>query len=87
MPRLPEIGNVKLYPDRPLKASDRNGYVLKFYCPIRRTRIRKSYGTRDRREARRVLREYVTSHGRWFPRYDAGPSNTVFKRRSPRVAD
>ncbi len=57
MPRRPEIGNVQLYPDRPLKKSDRNGYVLKFYCPIRRTCIRKSCGTRDRREARKVLRE------------------------------
>ena len=57
MPRRPEIGNVQLYPNRPLRPSDRNGYVLKFYCPIRRTRIRRSCGTRDRRVARRVLRE------------------------------
>lgn len=57
MPRRPEIGNVQLYPDRPLNKADRNGYVLKFYCPIRQTRIRKNCGTRDRREARRILRE------------------------------
>ena len=57
MPRRPEIGNVQLYPNRPLKKSDRNGYVLKFYCPIRRKRIRRNCGTRDRREARRILRE------------------------------
>lgn len=57
MPRKPEIGNVQLYPGRPLKRSDRNGYVLKFYCPIRGERIRKNCGTRDRREARRIQRE------------------------------
>jgi hypothetical protein len=57
MARKPEIGNVKLYPDRPLKASDRNGYVLKFYCPIRQRRIRRNCGTRNRREARSILRE------------------------------
>jgi integrase len=57
MPRPPEIGNVQLFPDRPLKAADRNGYVLKFYCPIRKRRIRKNCGTRDRRDARRILRE------------------------------
>lgn len=57
MPRKPEIGNVQLYPDRPLRRSDRNGYVLKFYCPLRRTRVRKNTGTRDRREARRIQRE------------------------------
>ena len=72
MPRRPEIGNVQLYPNRPLRKSDRNGYVLKFYCPIRRKRIRRNCGTRDRREARRILREcrerllngeYVASDG------------------------
>lgn len=57
MARRPEIGNVKLYPDRPLKKSDKNGYVLKFYCPIQQKRIRKNCGTRERREARRILRE------------------------------
>ncbi|OYP28451.1 hypothetical protein [Rhodopirellula sp. MGV] len=57
MPRRPEIGNIQLYPDRPLKKTDRNGFVLKFYCPIRGTRVRKNCGTRDRREARRILRE------------------------------
>lgn len=57
MPRRPEIGNIQLYPDRPLKKSDKNGYVLKFYCPIRKKRIRRNSGTRDRREARRILRE------------------------------
>ncbi len=55
--RKPEIGNVVLYPNRPLRASDKNGFVLKFYCPIRCKRIRKNSGTRDRREARKVLRE------------------------------
>lgn len=57
MPRRPEIGNIQLYPNRPLKRSDRNGYVLKFYCPIKGKRIRRNCGTRDRREARRILRE------------------------------
>jgi integrase len=57
MSRKPEIGNVQLYPNRPLKAADRNGYVLKFFCPLRCTRVRKNCGTRDRREARRIQRE------------------------------
>ena len=57
MPRRPEIGNVQLYPDRPLRKSDRNGYVLKFYCPILCKRIRRNCGTRDRREARKIQRE------------------------------
>lgn len=57
MPRRPEIGNIQLYPNRPLRASDRNGYVLKFYCPIRCERVRKNCGTRDARKARRVLQE------------------------------
>ena len=57
MSRRPEIGNIQLYPNRPLQASDRNGFVLKFYCPIIRKRVRKNCGTRDRREARRVLQE------------------------------
>lgn len=57
MPRRPEIGNVQLYPNRPLQRSDKNGYVLKFYCPIHQKRIRKNCGTRDRREARRIQRE------------------------------
>ncbi|MCA9008479.1 MAG: hypothetical protein KDB01_01975, partial [Planctomycetaceae bacterium] len=57
MSRRPEIGNVQLYPDRPLRKSDRNGYVLKFYCPLRGERIRRNCGTRDRREARRMQRE------------------------------
>lgn len=58
MPRQPEIGNVQLYPaNRPLRSADKNGYVLKFYCPIQRVRIRKNCGTRDRREARQVKLE------------------------------
>ncbi|MDB5391203.1 MAG: integrase family protein [Planctomycetaceae bacterium] len=57
MPRRPEIGNVQLYPNRPLRKADRNGYVLKFYCPLLRTRVRRNCGTRDRTEARRILRE------------------------------
>lgn len=57
MPRRPEIGSVQLYPNRPLKKSDKNGYVLKFYCPLRKKRIRRNCGTRDRREARKILRE------------------------------
>ncbi len=72
MSRKPEIGNVQLYPNRPLRRSDKNGYVLKFYCPIRSTRVRKNCGTRDRRDARRIQREcqerllngeYVASDG------------------------
>lgn len=57
MARRPEIGNVQLYPNRPLNKRDKNGYVLKFYCPIQQKRIRKNCGTRDRREARKILRE------------------------------
>jgi hypothetical protein len=57
MPRRPEIGNVQIYPNRPLRKSDRNGYVLKFYCPIRKMRVRRNTGTRDRREARKILQE------------------------------
>lgn len=57
MPRQPEIGNVTLYPKRPLRKGDRNGYVLKFYCPIKGKRIRKACGTRDIKQARRILRE------------------------------
>jgi integrase len=57
MARKPEVGNVQLYPNRALKRSDKNGYVLKFYCPIQGRRIRKSCGTRDRRDAGRILRE------------------------------
>lgn len=72
MPRRPEIGNIQLYPNRPLRQSDRNGYVLKFFCPIKGKRIRRNCGTRDRRQARRILREcrerllngeYVSSGG------------------------
>lgn len=36
------IGNVQLYPNRPLRESEKNRYVLKFYCPIRQKRIRKN---------------------------------------------
>lgn len=57
MPRKPEIGAVQLYPDRPLRKSDKNGYQLKFYCPLKAKRIRKNCGTRDKREARRIQRE------------------------------
>jgi hypothetical protein len=57
MARRPDIGNVQVYPNCPLRRSDRNGYVLKFYCPIASKRIRKNCGTRDRREARRMQRE------------------------------
>lgn len=57
MARRPDIGNVQLYPNRPLQRRDKNGYVLKFFCPIRGKRIRKNCGTRDRREARRIQRE------------------------------
>ena len=82
MPRRPEIGNVQLYPNRPLKKSDKNGYVLKFYCPLRRKRIRRSCGTRDRREARRILREcrerllngeYIASNGAITEEHAFGP--------------
>jgi integrase len=57
MARRPDIGNVQLYPDRPLRRVDKNGYVLKFFCPILGKRIRRNCGTRDRREARRIQRE------------------------------
>jgi len=57
MPRRPEIGNIQLYPNRPLKEADRNGYVLKFYCPLLGKRVRKNCGTRDRKEARKIQRE------------------------------
>ena len=57
MPRKPELGNVQVYPNRPLTKADKTGYVLQFYCPIRGQRIRRSCGTRDRREARKVMRE------------------------------
>ncbi len=57
MARRPEIGNIQLYPKRPLTKADKNGYVLKFYCPIQQKRIRRNAGTRDGREARRILRE------------------------------
>ena len=56
MPRRPEIGNIQLYPDRPLTKRDKRGYVLQFYCPIKLERVRRSCGTRDRREARRIQR-------------------------------
>lgn len=57
MARHPDIGNVQIYPDRPLRRQDKNGYVLKFYCPIVGKRIRKNCGTRDKREARCIQRE------------------------------
>ena len=72
MARRPEIGNVQIYPQRPLRSSDKNGFVLKFYCPLLKKRIRRNCGTRDRREARRIQREcrerllngeYVESRG------------------------
>jgi integrase len=86
MPRRPEIGNVQLYPNRPLKTSDRNGYVLKFYCPIRKARVRKNTGARDRREARRIQRdcrerllngEYVSSGGAITATHQSGASPLV----------
>jgi len=57
MARRAEIGNVQLYPDRPLRKSDTNGYVLQFYCPIQGKRVRRRCGTRERREAKRLQRE------------------------------
>lgn len=57
MPRRPEIGNVQLYPNRPLTSRDKSGYKLQFYCPIRQARVRRACGTRERREARRIQRE------------------------------
>lgn len=56
MPRRPEIGNVQLYPDRPLTDRDTRGYVLKYFCPLLQQRVRRSCGTRDRREARKLQR-------------------------------
>ena len=41
----------------PLTKRDRNGYQLKFYCPIICKRVRKNCGTRDKREARSIQRE------------------------------
>ena len=72
MARNPDIGNVQLYPNRPLRRGEKNGYVLKFYCPILGKRIRRNCGTRDHREARRIQHEcrdrlldgkYMASHG------------------------
>lgn len=57
MARKPEIGNVQLYPAKPLRAKDKDGYFLKFYCPIQGKRIRRYCGTRNRRDARRILNE------------------------------
>lgn len=35
MPRKPEIGTIQLYPKgRNLRPKDKNGFVLKFYCPF-----------------------------------------------------
>ena len=34
MPRRPEIGNIQLYPNRPLTDEDKNGYTLKFWIPF-----------------------------------------------------
>ena len=39
MPRRPEIGNVQLYPNRPLTSRDKGGYKLQFYCPIQQARV------------------------------------------------
>lgn len=95
MPRKPDLGNVQLYPNRPLRAADRNGYVLKFYCPLRGQRIRKSCGTRDRREARRIQREcrerllngqYVASDGA-ITRADAERSRPAGPLPQVEVAD
>ena len=57
MGRPAEIGNIQIYPQRPLRDSDKNGFVLKFFCPVAGKRVRKNAGTRDRKEARRILRE------------------------------
>ena len=57
MARKPEIGNVRLYPDRSLTISDRVGYVVQFYCPLQGKRIRRACSTRDRRAARRIAKE------------------------------
>ena len=87
MPRRPEIGNVQLYPDRPLRKRDRNGYVyvLKFYCPLQRKRIRKNRGTRDRREARRILRECRERllNGQYVDSGGAIPAAQEFTTRPP----
>ena len=86
MPRRPEIGNIQLYPSRPLRKSDRNGYVLKFFCPIQRKRIRRNCGTRDRREARRILQEcrerlldgrYVASAGAITAAHEQGSAKMI----------
>ena len=90
MPRRPEIGNVQLYPDRPLRKADRNGFVLKFYCPILAKRIRRNCGTRDRREARKIQREcqerllngeYVATDGA------ISASHVVLLNKSPTIPE
>jgi len=89
MARKPEIGNIKLYPLRPLRKSDTAGFVIQFYCPIQKRRIRRSCGTRDRREARRVLREcrerllngkYVQSHGAITEQHEAKMPIPIYVR-------
>ena len=55
--RRPDIGNVKLYPDRKLTAADKKGYYLRFYCPLKRKRVRRMCGTRNRRDARQIAKE------------------------------
>ena len=89
MSRKPEIGNVQVYPKRPLRKSDKNGYVLKFYCPIKETRIRKSCGTRNRREAGRVQRqcrerllngEYVASNGAITKQHEIATPPPIYAR-------
>ena len=71
MPRRPEIGAVQLYPNRPLRRTDKNGYILKFYCPIRGKRVRRNCGaqparspTDSTRVPRRLINgEYAASNG------------------------
>jgi integrase len=88
MARPPDIGNVQLYPTGPLSPDDKNGFVLKFYCPIQRIRIRRNCGTRDRREARRIQREcrnrllngmYVESGGAITAEHEKRISVPVFR--------
>lgn len=92
MPRRPEIGNVQLYPSRPLTSRDKGGYKLQFYCPIQQARVRRACGTRDRREARRIQREcqerllngqYVESGGA----ITASMESAVRRPRGPAAPD
>ncbi len=96
MARTPDIGNVQLYPDRPLRKSDKNGYTLKFYCPLAGKRIRKNCGTRDRTEARKILKEcsrrliggeYESSNGAITAKHELHTRTPLYLRELDAVAE